>query len=93
LIKQQICRRLFWSVAGQYEDTFKSKSSSGCCGLTAMIGLQRPASNQRLRGLVTRFRYEKFQFSSLVTAKGKSGLIVALDQQTWSAQGLGKTRE
>ena len=43
--------------------------------------------------MVARFRYEKFQFASLVAAEGESGLVVAFDQQTWSAESLGKTRE
>ena len=72
---------------------FESESSRCRRRLAAMIGLQRPASNQSLCAPVARFRQEKFQFPSLVAAERKSGLVVAFDQQTWPAQSLRKTRE
>src|SRR5260370_8164606 len=81
LIEQQICRSLFRHLASQNKNTFKSKSSCCRCGLTAMIGLQRPASDQGLRALVTRFRYAKFQFSILVPAQTYSALTSPLDHQ------------
>src|SRR5438552_6600382 len=58
-----------------------------------MVGLQCSARDQGLRTLVSRFRYEKFQFTRFVTTKGETCLVVPFNRQTRPAQSLGKTRE
>src|SRR5688572_8577545 len=58
-----------------------------------MVGLQRAAGNQHLRALRARLCHEKFQFTSLVATEGKTGLVVAFDQNSWAAQCFRKTRE
>jgi hypothetical protein len=58
-----------------------------------VIRLHRPAGDQRLCALIARFGDEEFQFTGFVTAEGKSGLVVAFDEDTRSSQMVGKTRE
>ncbi|MCK7520562.1 MAG: hypothetical protein MZV64_24145 [Ignavibacteriales bacterium] len=78
----------FGQLARQHERTVKSKARRRGSCLTAMIGLHRARRDQRLRTLLARFRHEEFQFAGLVAAEGEPGLVVALDQNARSSQGL-----
>jgi hypothetical protein len=49
-----------------------------------MIRLKGAACDERLRALVACVRQEEFQFACFVAAQCESGLIVALNQQTWA---------
>jgi hypothetical protein len=93
IIEQQISRRVLRLDASQHENAFKPKPSRCRCGLPAMIGLDRAASDQGVRALGVRFGYKEFQFARLVTAKSEAGLVVAFDYQTRSAQFVRQTRE
>jgi hypothetical protein len=55
-----------------------------------MIRLERTGSDQSVRALLARLCDQEFQFPGFVPAKGEAGLIVALNKQLWTAQGLGK---
>src|SRR5262245_54873501 len=56
-----------------------------------MIGLKRPARNQGLCTVITRFGNEEFQFTCFVPAKSEPSQVITFDQQTWSAQNLRQT--
>ena len=55
-----------------------------------MIRLERARSDQSARAELARFGDQEFQFPGFVPAKGKAGLIVALNKQLRAAQDLGK---
>jgi len=93
VIEHQIRRRVLRHLSIQDQDAIKAKPRRGRGSLTTVIGLQRAASDQSPGALFLRFGNEKFQFASFVTAKGETGLVVALDQNARSAQKLRKTRE
>ena len=51
-----------------------------------MIRLQRAAGDQGLRALFKCLSHKKFQFTSLITTEGESGLIIPFDEDTRSCQ-------
>ena len=59
---------------------------SGGGSLAAMIGLGRASGDHGIAPLGQGVRDQEFQFAGFIAPQGKTGLVIALDQQSGAAE-------
>ena len=91
-IEQQVCARTLRLLTGQHQNAVQTEAGCCRCRLAAVIRLNRTTRDQGGCTLPARLGDEELEFARLVATKGKTGLIVTLDQNPRSTEGSAQAR-
>ena len=80
LVQQKVGAGLGRRFADEYQEAIKAKFSRRSRRLAAMIGLQGSGGDESVCTGGLSFGHQKFEFTGLVAAKGKTGLVIAFNQ-------------
>jgi len=77
----------------QYKHAIQSEACSRPGGLTAVVGLHCPSSDQRVCLLCLRIGNQILKLANFVASEGMAGQIISLDPQFWPTKILGYALE